>query len=264
VERNSRTRVFAVAVGCSLLVYSALARAGADAPAVAAPETKGSLPAPTSPAAATAPRADTPADALGAPGGLDRVKAVPRKPLIKRHRLELAPFGSASLNDAYYEHIALGGSAIFYPNDAFGVGIGAEWMAAHVETDNKEAVRQNLTAVPAVFDLPRLFVHADAYFIPFYGKLSLFSTDIIHFDTYAVTGLGVAFAGAHKRPAGNIGLGQRFDINEWLAVRVEVRDHIFVDTQEVNGLTRSSIQNYVLFMVGASLYLPLSFEYTAP
>ena len=46
-----------------------------------------------------------------------------------------------------------------------------------------------------------------------------------------------------------------------MALRFELRDHVFVDTQEVNGLTRSDIQNYMMFFVGVSFFVPPSFEY---
>lgn len=282
MARHPISKVLAVAVSCCWLAWPALVRAAGDdildgigdsnktAPspppakaAAPAPAPKAAAPAATT-ASATAPVAAPAAGsvAAGAPSALDRVKAVPRKTLLKRHRFELSPLGQLSLNDAYYQHFAVGGTAIFYLHDSFGVGLGGEWLFSHLETDNIQAVRQNLISVPSRFELPSMFLHLDAYLVPLYGKLSLFSSDIIHFDTYVVGGVGAAVVGSNKRPAVNLGLGQRFVFGEWLALRVELRDHMFVDTQEVNGLVRSGTQHYVLLMVGASVFLPLSFEYT--
>ncbi|MBN1962107.1 MAG: outer membrane beta-barrel domain-containing protein [Deltaproteobacteria bacterium] len=196
------------------------------------------------------------------PQALDKVKAVPRKTLLKKSRFELSPFASLSTNDAYYQHYAAGGTAIFYPHDAFGIGVGAEYLFSHLKTSNLDTVRQNFIAVPAVFEQPRIFAHLDAYFIPIYGKISLFSSDIIQFDTYLVSGVGAAYAGSHYRPLMNLGLGQRFVFGEWLAIRFELRDHMFVDTQTVNEIERSGVQNYLMFMAGVSVFLPTSFEYT--
>jgi outer membrane beta-barrel protein len=289
VARHRIEKTLAVAVSCCWLAWPALARAAGDdildgigepqkttpSPQPAKPAASTPAPSPR-PAAATTPAKLTPAKpaaaatpapasdsmAAAAPSSLDRVKAVPRKTLLKRHRFELSPFGQLSLNDAYYQHFAVGGTAIFYLHDSFGIGVGGEYLFTHLETQNIDAVKQTLISVPAIYELPSMFLHVDAYLVPLYGKLSLFSSDIIHFDTYLVGGVGAAFAGGNRRPAVNLGLGQRFVFGEWLALRVELRDHMFVDTQEVNGLVRSGTQHYVLLMVGASVFLPLSFEYS--
>jgi len=173
---------------------------------------------------------------------------------------------SMSLNDPYYQHLALSGSMIFYLHDAFGLGVGADYLWAHVETNNIQAVRQDLIAVPAVseFELPRLFAHLDAYWIPVYGKLSLFNTDIVNFDFYVTAGLGVTKAGSRLPPAVSVGAGQRFLVGDWLALRFEVRDQIFNDSQEVNGVPRSDIQSYLMLLAGISLFVPPSFEYGGP
>jgi outer membrane beta-barrel protein len=193
----------------------------------------------------------------------DRIKAVPRRPILKRNRAEVFGAASLSLNDAYYQHLAFSASAIFYPHDAFGIGVGADYLYAHSKTSNVDVVRQSLTSVPAVFELPRLFAHVDLYWIPVYGKVSLFESSILHFDFYGTAGAGVVTAfGKRRPPEVNVGVGQRFFLGDWLALRFEVRDHLFVDTQDVDGRTRSDIQSYVMFMAGVSFFIPPSFEYS--
>lgn len=196
------------------------------------------------------------------PRSLDRVKAVPRKAVLKSGRLELAIYPSLSLNDAYYQHYATGASLVFYPHDAFGFGLGADYFLAHDRTQHVDVLRQAMTSVPAVFEAPRLFAHADFYWVPVHGKFSLFETSILHFEMYATAGIGAASALAGRWPlAVNAGLGQRLMLGDWLAVRLEVRDHLFVDTLEVNGVPRSDIQNYLMLNLGLSVFVPPSFEY---
>ncbi len=197
-----------------------------------------------------------------APAALDRIKAVPKKRMLKRGRLELVPYAGASLNDAYYQHLSAGASLIYYLHDAFGLGVSADFMYLHARTHNLDVVRQTFTSVPAVFELPRLLTHIDAYWVPIYGKVSLFDSKIIHFDLYTTFGLGLAFAGDRHPPAANVGVGQRFVLGDWLALHFEVRDHLFIDTQEVDQIPRSDIQSYVMFTAGLSLFVPPSFEYS--
>ncbi|MEK7706095.1 MAG: hypothetical protein AAB426_14135, partial [Myxococcota bacterium] len=101
---------------------------------------------------------------------LDRVKAVPRKPVLKRGRVELSLAPALSLNDAYYHHYAGNASLIYYLHDALGLGVGVDYMVAHVSTGNTDVIREAMTAVPAVFEPPQMFTHLDMYWVPIYGK----------------------------------------------------------------------------------------------
>ncbi len=216
----------------------------------------------TTPAAAAEP---TPAARVEEnPAALDRIKAVPKKPLLKVHRFELTPMASLSLNDAYYQHYAVGGTAIYYPHDAFGIGLGVDYLYQHTKRNAVDEVRASLTSVPAVFEAPKMFVHLDVYWVPLYGKFSLFNTAIIPFDIYATAGGGAATAFSNGRwmPAVNAGIGTRFGIADWLAIRLEVRDHFFLDTQQVDTIERSDVQNYVMAQIGLSFFIPPTFEYS--
>jgi outer membrane beta-barrel protein len=274
VGRNPSPRYLLVATGILAIATASVARAQSNADDILdnlgeAPKVKTAAEAPTVEPETTTKATSKPAAELKASDktppavNIDRIKAVPRKAMLKRHRLELTPFFSMSLNDAFYQHYAASGTLVFYPHDAFGIGLGVDYIFAHAETTNLDAVRQDLVSVPAIFELPSMFAHLDAYWIPLYGKLSLFNSDIIHFDIYTVAGFGAAFAGSRHPPEANVGVGQRFVFGDWLAMRLEVRDHFFVDSQEVNGLPRSDIQNYVLVALGVSMFVPPSFDYGA-
>ncbi len=249
----------------------------AEAPAKPAPAstpTPASPPAPATPASAPAEATPPPAPAAVEPSpaakveenpaALDRIKAVPKKPLLKVHRFELTPMASLSLNDAYYQHYAVGGTAIYYPHDAFGIGLGIDYLYQHTKRNAVDEVRASLTSVPAVFEAPKMFAHLDVYWVPLYGKFSLFNTAIIPFDVYATAGGGAATAFSNGRwmPAANAGIGTRLGIADWLALRVEVRNHFFLDTQQVDTIERSDVQNYVMAQIGLSFFIPPTFEYS--
>lgn len=193
------------------------------------------------------------------PAELDRIKAVPRKQLYKGHRFELSPLANVSINDPYLWHLGVGGSAIFYPHDSFGLGLSATYLYAHPRSANVAAVREGLTSVLAPFDPPSLLAHLDFYWVPLYGKVSIYRQGISNFDMYLAAGGGFATAFDGRRPAEvSVAVGQHYAIDAFFALRVEVRQHLFVDTQTANGLLRSAVQNYVLFNVGLSLFVPAS------
>src|SRR5690606_19604875 len=89
------------------------------------------------------------------PRTLDRVKSVQRKPVLKQYRAEVTPFFSVSLNDAFYTHLTVGGTAVFYPHDAFGIGLSGTYFFAQPKTSIHKVVRQGQTSVPATFELPQ-------------------------------------------------------------------------------------------------------------
>ena len=195
---------------------------------------------------------------------LDRIKAVPRKRILKRHRIELGAMAATSVNDPYFQHFALGGSFAFYPHDAFGFGVGFDYFYARAALSTIDVVRYKETSVMASFEHPTMFAHVDLHWIPINGKVSLFDTYIAHFDLYTTLGAGVASAGdgGDYLPALNVGIGQRFALFDWLTARVEVRDYMYLDTQTVNLQENSDVQNFVLLNIGASFFFPLSFDYT--
>ena len=67
----------------------------------------------------------------------------------------------------------------------------------------------------------------------------------------------------HKtgRPAGVIGIGQRFNLLSWLNIKWELRDYIFNDTIESDYGTNSDIQNYFMLNIGVGFFIPPTFSY---
>ena len=213
-------------------------------------------------AAAAAPAAPVVARIV-TPKIVDRVKAVPRKELFKRNRLEISPYTGLSLNDAFYEHLTIGGALVYYPHDVFGIGLGAEYFYVHPGTNAQREVRDIYTSVPAVFDLPQLFAHLDFYWVPLYGKVSLFNKFILTLDAYTSVGFGIETAFASSSHfAAHFGIGKHIAINQWAAVKVDLRDHIYVDEAVVGGVARSTVQNYVMLSLGFSIFVPPTVEYT--
>ena len=248
----------APAVSAAAVSPPALPPAGANVPAGAAARSSMSQPSPAT---------VRPISAEAVPqvpvATLDRVKAVPRKALLKSKRLEVAAFAGVSLNDAFYTHTSAGGAAIFYPHDGFGVGIGVDYLYLHARRSVNDDVRISRIAVPGLYNLPSLFAHADLTWVPLYGKVSVFDAAIIQFDLYATAGLGIASALTGSTPlALNLALGQHYALSRSLALRFEVRNTLFVDTATDSQGPRSQLQSYVFLSAGVSFFIPPNFETT--
>lgn len=85
----------------------------------------------------------------------------------------------------------------------------------------------------------------------------------MHFDTYITAGGGVfgtdgsGEGGLGHHPAGNIGLGIRYFMTDWLIARLEIRDYIFVDTRNESA----DVQNLLILGFMVAGFFPTSFEH---
>jgi outer membrane beta-barrel protein len=198
----------------------------------------------------------------------DRIKAVERKVFLKRRRFEVMPYVGLDLNDAFFQHFFVGASAAYHLEDSFALELRGGFALGDLEKDSVRFVRVETGSLP--FDPPSLVAHADldAVWAPIYGKLSLFGESILHFDTFLTAGGGIFVTertddprGARDRvtnvnPSANIGVGQRYFINEWLVLRAELRNYTFLET---GG--QSDLQNVTVLGLALSGFFPMTFAY---
>lgn len=187
----------------------------------------------------------------------DRIKSVQRKAFIKRQRVEIYPYFGLDLNDPFYQHFILGGSVAFHLADSMAVEVRGGGAIGKVRQKAIRFVRQETDSL--IQDPPQFQYHVDVDFgwAPIYGKISLFGEGILHFDTYLSAGPGIFGTDAGVNPAMNVGIGQRYFINDWLVARVELRDYIFIDRR--NG--ESDLQNLLILGFSVSGFFPMTFEY---
>jgi outer membrane beta-barrel protein len=98
----------------------------------------------------------------------------------------------------------------------------------------------------------QLTFDADLVWVPAHAKMRL-GGSITHLDLYVVAGGGVVDSVLSSDLAGNGGLGLKFFLGHAVAVRVDVRDHVF--RQQL--LANKVIVNDLTVTLGFSLYLPV-------
>lgn len=104
------------------------------------------------------------------------------------------------------------------------------------------------------------FYQASAIFSPLYGKVSLFTWAVANFDIYMVGGGGfVKYEGRFDGTGfmGNVGVGQRFFINEYLSAKVEFRDYFY----NAKRAGDSEIQHNFSLVGGLSVLIPFRQKY---
>lgn len=192
----------------------------------------------------------------------DRIKSVQRKAFIKRNRHEISATLGLSLNDAFYQHFLAGGSYAYHVLDAFALEAHFKGFFASPRTDAVRVVRATQVATPTPdLTAPILTSHLEAQFSPIYGKMSLMSEAIMTYDLYFSAGMGMAYTDTGAHLLGTFAIGSRIFATDWLTVRAEIRDMLYSDTRSPLTLRESAIQNLIMFNLGASFFIPFSFDY---
>jgi outer membrane beta-barrel protein len=187
----------------------------------------------------------------------DRIKSVQRKTFLKEHRFEVFPFFALDLNDPFFQHLIVGGSIGFHLVDSLALEARGGYVFASLKQDAIKFVR---VATDSLLENPPEFkYHADLdlTWAPFYGKISIMGEGIMHFDTYISAGGGVFGTDAGANGAGNIGLGIRYFMTDWLIARLEIRDYIFIDTRN----DTADVQNLLILGFSVAGFFPTSFEH---
>ena len=213
-------------------------------------------------------------------GGAVQIKSYP---LDGKH--ELTPLFQTSVNDKFTSTTAFGLQYLWHFGEY--LGFGADFVyALSSETNLIEVMRKRLTVkqlygqpsapVEPYRRLPMWMTGATVHVNPLYGKWSLASELNLRWDLFIAVGGGVISTAlgapidaeeatgtedAKVLPAGNVGLGLRFYIMEWLALRVEVRDWIYSESGVVEistdgeKLEETKIKQLPLATLGVSFLL---------
>lgn len=86
---------------------------------------------------------------------------------------------------------------------------------------------------------------------PIYGKFALFSKKIFHFDLYLLAGAGLFHNEDANRFGFNVGAGMKVFLNEWIAMRFDIRN---LTVRE--GSPFNQIANNRQFNLGVSFFFP--------
>ncbi len=203
-------------------------------------------------------KAEPAADSL-APRIFDRVRAMPKKPMLRQGRLELSVQASLGIGDAYY-HV-MGGAAdlTFYPLDTLGLAISGVLMAKPEPGRNLDLVREGLLAQPADYSPLYAGAFGSMIWVPIEGKLSVMDQSILYFDTFVSLGGGVVWNQEQELiPAAQAGVGQHFVVSDWLNVRLQLRDVVYMDRYVFMGEERDALRNYLMLELGLGLFVPPS------
>lgn len=224
-------------------------------------------------AAPTPARAQSQADAFAG-----KIPPVSGQLYRKKGRLEATLTGNLSLNDAFFSKYFGGLKLGYHVTEFLSVSVhGASGTA--VKTGStvlcsanagcRDATDAQLWQVPGEIEW---LAGVEVAWAPVYGKLNVLSEQVAHFDLYVMLGadwiasrevLGRAAAdlegaggtpGTTAGPGAHLGLGARLFLSEWIALRLELKDYLYMADVPNNG--GQSLQNQLFTEIGLSFFLP--------
>lgn len=228
-----------------------------------------------------------------------QVYAVQQIYALRRKRVEISPYWSATLNDQYVSHPGPGLAVNYYVTNVLAVGVNFNYYQPfNSDAEFNKIVRQS-TRLAIPINEYQFGANLNFSYVPLYGKFAGFGDFIFHWDGYVVGGVGaistrpIAVIDPENRAfdwkakvAFNAGIGLRVFFNRWLGAFLEVRDYIYNEqlentsvarqapagSQDVTGTNKdpetwigeSRLTNAVQAQFGISIFLPFTWQYRLP
>jgi outer membrane beta-barrel protein len=194
----------------------------------------------------------------------------------KAGRLELTVLGDLSLNDAFFTKYFGGAKLAWHFTESLSAGVYASTgmtrstgsaVVCTAAAGCSDASETQLRQVPGRI---QAIAGVEAAWTPVYGKLGVLAERIAHFDLGVVAGpdairheqvLSKRDAQGGVAPAtetaigGHVGLAARLFVSEWLALRLEVKDYVYLVEVPNNG-SGKDLQNQLFTELGLSVFLP--------
>lgn len=200
----------------------------------------------------------------------DVIRVIQQRPILRAHRLEVQTLFGLGLSDTMFQHMAPVLNMRFHIDERWSVGASGAYYFPDTHghdypLSTTSAVFEDVAGTFEVFPEKAViewFAGVDAAFIPVDGKFALFNNYILYFDFYVLAGGGVlqTSRSATPKPAGMVGLGWRLTFNRWLAMTLEFRDHLYVESYNAGN----EFVNHVMFQAGLSWWFPVDFDYRFP
>jgi outer membrane beta-barrel protein len=224
----------------------------------------------------------------------ERVRPVSGHLFLMNGRFEVSPTLGLSLRDAFWTKLLFGAAFTYHFTETMGVSVHAGYTLSLVSGSAQictpavpadpssgvaaqpgscrsptidELTKQDGSPQNKAYGLTTLLASVDFQWAPIYGKISLFSERALSFNMYGLIGPTFVLYGPSGAATvgGNVGLGFRFFVNEWIAVRAELRDVIYYEAGYVPpsapaGTASGSLRNQLLFELGVSMFFPTIFK----
>jgi outer membrane beta-barrel protein len=175
----------------------------------------------------------------------------------KALRHELSAMGGWYAGDLSDGAPVYGGAYTFHFTED--LGLEASYFRTKQSFQLLEAIndrQQGLVDIVEVEETPVQFFLGHLVWSLAYGKVRWLGGAIGRFDFYLSLGGGATLEEGERGLTGSGGFGMKFYLTEWLALRLDVRDHVREQKRVQLGVEK--VVNDVSAMGGLSVFLPFS------
>lgn len=202
------------------------------------------------------------------------IKTIQRKKFFKKGRWEASPHFAFVANDPFLNRYIVGTGINYNLTEIFAIEANVDFSPDLGDADWKPVTKQLIEENHVSPDISKLTYFGSATFLfsPIYGKVAVVGREIINFDIFGSFGMGVtrtseslealdaeqdnerAVLTQHQmHPTTNFGGGLRIIFGENLALRVDGRSMIYIET--VNA-TQLEMKNNFLLQGSMSVFFP--------
>lgn len=181
----------------------------------------------------------------------ERIPSVTRRVFSKKGRVELTPAVGLTLDDPFHDDYLFQGGVAYHVNESFAVSVQGEYYAS---SSSAPDVSGGGAGSAPDFNHPVYAGRLELVWSPIYGKLNLFAEEVFHFDTFISAGAGYIGLDTDGSVAGTLAIGQHYFLNDWLALRWDLRDQIFSMDVNPAGGPGKQLQNLLTFNLGVAFY----------
>lgn len=176
-----------------------------------------------------------------------KTKIVQNRIVDLNKRFELAPEISSVLGgDSYTSTWLTGLDARFHINPRWSLGVKYGYAFNEFTEEGDNLINSPSPIIPAVDYIKQVGL-LTVNWSPIYGKMNLFDRGVVHFDLYAIAGLGQIELSSGLTSTYTAGGGAGFWLSKYLSSHIEVRYQSyeaqrFLDQKDQMDLTIGSIQ----------------------
>jgi len=201
------------------------------------------------------------------------IKTIQKKDFLKLGRFEAMPAVGFVTNDPFLNRYIGGVRLGYHLTEIFAFEAEIAYAPDLDDADWKGLTHQLVEKNHVSPDISKLtFISSGVFqFSPIYGKVALSGNNIIHFDIYGAFGMGVTqtrddlealqaegdpeamATEVQMHPTTNFGGGARIVFNQTVAIRVDGRSLVYIET--VNSTTLEMKNNFIL-SGGVSFFFP--------
>lgn len=148
--------------------------------------------------------------------------------------------------DAYYKGITGTASYTFHFTDLWAWEIVQASYSLNLATDLRNELESNWGVKPIEFPELRYFGDSNVVLKPLYGKFAFLNDSLIYGELYFVLGPSLAqYENAGIFVGADAGMGLRFYLSEYFAIRFDIRDYYFLSPSQLSDT------NNELFLQGS-------------